>query len=326
MQSSSIARGGRAYAAHGLRVASELRLPGLAEHRPSTEPDVELHLESPGPVPEQPPLGDLLLRLEVNGVTRYSAAFDGISYRLRFTECCEFTIDAERRHVACRPDPNIDPELPGILAAGALMAFLLTLDGATVLHASAVQIGEGALAVVGASGFGKSTVAALLCISGCPLIADDVLRIDLSNNGTVFTGAKELRLRNAARGLADQFRQPVTIRDTADGRLALGPPATALAKLPLSAIVIPRPRRDVACVSVRRNSGAEALSQLIAFPRMLGWRSKPVLRQQFEGLAELVQRVPVMEASVPWGPPFAARLGAEVIDALAGHLLSEAAW
>ena len=58
-----------------------------------------------------------------------------------------------------------------------MLGFILRQRGHLALHASAVQIGGGALAIVGPHGAGKSTIAAALVTRGLPLIADDVLHL-----------------------------------------------------------------------------------------------------------------------------------------------------
>jgi hypothetical protein len=89
----------------------------------------------------------------------------------------------------------------------------------TVLHASAVALDGVALAFVGQSGRGSSTVAALLCLEGAELATDDVLVVDPSPPVTCTGGAPELRLREGAAVLAES-RPHGTTRVTADDRLA----------------------------------------------------------------------------------------------------------
>jgi hypothetical protein len=44
---------------------------------------------------------------------------------------------------------------------------------------------------------------------------------------------------------------------------------------------------------------------LSRYPRVLGWQDAATLGTAFQALGDLVERVPVFEATVPWGPPFA---------------------
>lgn len=301
------------YLAYGLRVRSALPLHGLPGADDATDPDVDVRWQSTRTIPAGLPAGEPLLHAEADGATRYAAAFDGRVYRLRFPGCCEFTIDADLRAVDCA---GVDPELASILATGALLSFLLTIGGAMVLHASAVQVGDAAVGIVGASGYGKSTVAALLCAGGCELVTDDVLRVETADDVLVHAGADELRLRPSVRAITECFPHAVTARDTADGRLALRPPRTTHARLPLAALVIPSAARTSDRTGVRRVQRVKALVRLLAFPRLLGWTSNDVLSRQFVGLADLVERVPVLQAHVPSGPPFAPAMGERLRDAL----------
>ena len=43
---------------------------------------------------------------------------------------------------------------------------------------------------------------------------------------------------------------------------------------------------------------------LSQFPRLLGWQDAAVRRASFHQLADVVDRVPVHVAVLPWGPPF----------------------
>ena len=61
--------------------------------------------------------------------------------------------------------------------SGPILSLLLRLRGALALHASAVQIGGGAVGFVGPHDAGKSTLAAALGAAGCRVVTDDVLHL-----------------------------------------------------------------------------------------------------------------------------------------------------
>lgn len=211
-----------------------------------------------------------------------------------------------------RPDPRAAAGVPALLLAGSGMAHALTADGHSPLHASAVESGGRAIAFIGPSGKGKTTLAALLCSDGARSVTDDVLRCEIEAGGAIcFRGGSRLRLRPQAAALAAGLGGSAP---TADGRTSALAEPTALEQMPLAALVVPMPSRDSIELSLRRLRGREAATELLRSPRLLGWLD-PELRMRHldlcQGLAELV---PVLEATVPWGPPFPAGLPAELIE------------
>ncbi|WP_199431062.1 hypothetical protein [Qaidamihabitans albus] len=312
------------YRAHGLTISSEVELPlpvpptgagaGIA--------DLTIRLGADRPVPEDAPPGTRLAGLaRSTGGVFYVLTRDGERAHLRYPGLCDFTGDRDLSAVTAHPHPAADRELLPVLVAGTLLAAHLMLRHHLVLHASAVELDGHAVAFVGASGMGKSTLAAALCGTGCALVADDVLRVDRVDHAgpagmVVYPGSTESRLRPNARGLADGAPS-TAVRPTADGRLALSPRSHADGPLPLTACVVPRPSRDMLDVSVDRLPPALALMRLCQFPRVLGWCDPPSMDHAFQALADLVERVPVFDATVPWGPPFRPEVLSGLLDAVA---------
>lgn len=258
-----------------------------------------------------PPPGEVIAVYETEEDAWYTGTAAESGYHLRFSGCGEFLISSDLSEVQVRRDPSGRTEILPILLAGTVSAFLLTLRGATVLHASAVSIDGAALAFVGQSGRGKSTLAALLCLDGAEMVTDDVLTVDVGPTVTCLGGASELRLRAAAAPLAQERTGAVT-RPTADERLALSAPRAPCAPLPLGGIVVPSPSRTTLAVEVRPLAPSTALFWLLAFPRIHGWRAPEVLQRDFAALSRLVDRVPVFDVTVPWGPPFDPATAAEL--------------
>jgi hypothetical protein len=55
------------------------------------------------------------------------------------------------------------------------------------------------------------------------------------------------------------------------------------------------------------------LQQLLGHPRLTWWRASEQIGQLFDLTAELAPILPVYTATVPWGPPFPAGLGSELL-------------
>jgi hypothetical protein len=293
------------YRAHGLCIASDVPLP----MPPGTgTPDLTLRRGEDREIPHERPPGERLAEVARPNKTIFYTLSRGDRTVLRYPGLCDFDADHAFEHVTAHKHPGADEELLPILIAGAVVAIHLTLHRALVLHASAVATAGSAIAFVGSSGMGKSTLAAALCNLGCALLTDDVLHVE---NGMAHPGGTENRLRDNARQLANG-----NTYETADGRLALRPRALASVPIPLAACVVPRPSREVSEVALRRLGAAEALLRLSRYPRVLGWRDASSMAATFQALGDLVERVPVFEARIPWGPPFAHGVLEDLLAAL----------
>ena len=103
----------------------------------------------------------------------------------------------------------IGEEMLRSFVQGALLAGVLRQRHLLVLHGSAVSDGERAIAFLGNSGWGKSTMAEYFCQRGYELITDDVMVIHSGSDtepALVPPGIKEVRLRpSAAERLVPEF-------------------------------------------------------------------------------------------------------------------------
>jgi hypothetical protein len=286
----------------GVRLRSELELALPRAHGDGWDVDARRGPEIHDSV-ELPP-GEVVAEYDSgNGEKWYIATRVDDGFLVRFRECGEFAITSDLDTIEVREDPAGRTELLPILLAGTVSAFLLTLRGHLVLHASAVAMDDVALAFVGQSGQGKSTMAALMCVDGAELVTDDVLSVDPTPPATCIGGAPELRLREKAAPIARAHTEG-TIRTTADERHAFAPRMADVRSRPLAAIVIPVPSRTATEVEAEQLDPTKALFAILATPRVHGWRDKAVLAREFDMLSALVNSVPVFVASVPWGPPF----------------------
>lgn len=304
---------------YGLRVESEVPLHQGRRAGEDRPPDVVLTRGPEAAGPPQVEEGETLLEYAQAGERLYYAAVrpDG-RHRLVFARSCEFEISPDLGHAVVRRYPGAVPGIESVLAAGAFLAWQLQMRGHLVLHASAVEDDGRATAFVGNPGMGKSTMATLMCADGARLVTDDVLRVDDPEGGPIARlGATGLRLRKGADTLGARFADDrVARRTSADARQVLTPEGEPPDRLPLKAIVIPRPDRTIASVEVDVVPPRQAMFLLLGFPRLLGWRDPVVLRRQFGLTGALVRRIPVLVARVPWGPPFPDDVGRELRGAV----------
>lgn len=270
---------------------------------------------------DDPPPGRLIGELTL-GELRYWAAAQGEGERrwlIRHRETAETELDLDRRDVEIRLDPRAPEGFGPLLLAGSVLAHVLAAEGHSALHASAVESGGSAVAFIGPSGRGKSTLAALLCSSGAALVSDDLLRCEVAGGAaTCFRGSSRLRLRPQAAALAESLSGAAV--ETSDGRTALVPRTPRMRRMPLAALVVPRPSREADTLAIRRLRGREAAAEILRSPRLLGWTDPELATRHLDLCHQLAGAVPVLEATIPWGPPFAEGLAEELL----GRVLSGA--
>lgn len=311
------------WALHGLVVSSpDIALD--ARRAPAhVDPDVVVRLCARGRVlahGEAAP-GRLMAFVEVGTGLSLSVAEDPQGVVVYFHGHAEATINPAGTVIDLVLAPGADSSLASVWIGGTVISVLLALRGHPVLHASAVTVpardGEAAVAFVGRSGMGKSTMATLACRDGARLLADDVLRTDIASDDRVvaWPGATATRLRPAAQALGEQAALDSSI--TADGRLSaslsLAPGATPVH---LAALVVPQPDRSASQIEVEQVRGVMAVLTLASYPRIVGWSDPVTSAQAHAHWGELARRVPVFIARVPWGPPFLPGLGAQIVEAV----------
>ena len=303
---------------YGLDVVSDLDL-HTRRPRSTDRTDVRVLLGSSVEATTEVPAGDLVAQwTTASGLTAsFVRRADG-SHLLRFEATCDVVVDRRAERVTVHMVEGVPTALGGVLVSGTVLSFVLMLRREVVLHASAVDVGGRAVAFVGASGMGKTTLATLLCRDGGLLVTDDVLRLEHDPDGRLrcALGATELRLRAGVAGLADAFAAGASSRSTADDRQALSVPVATEERLPLTALLVPRPRRDSADVTLTRLPPTAAALGLLSFPRILGIRDQHLLAAHLDQMTDLAARVPVLVADVPWGSPFPSDLAGRLHAAL----------
>lgn len=164
---SSFAFRSRSQSAYGLRISSDLALPELGAETAGVVADVTIRLG----VIDRPPLE---IDPDANGA--FQSAPDEVYFyypvagKFLVRAGCEVTVE---------PGPGVDEATLRFFILGVTMGVLLHQRGTLALHASAVAVDGGAVAFLGQSGEGKSTMAARLHQRGHNLLTDDILALDL---------------------------------------------------------------------------------------------------------------------------------------------------
>ncbi|WNZ22761.1 serine kinase [Leptolyngbya sp. NK1-12] len=168
------------YTAYGLNIASYLPLPELTVH--GGEADVAIQ---PGPV--QHP---------ANAVRSEQCIWASKTEAIFHWHDIGTFLVRKGREIIVDAIPEVNSDVLRLFLLGSALGTLLHQRGLLVLHGSVVAKAGSALAFLGESGWGKSTMVAALCKQGYHLVADDVLAIgfDDSNHPIVFPGSPQVKL------------------------------------------------------------------------------------------------------------------------------------
>lgn len=98
-------------------------------------------------------------------------------YVLRFPNLADFKIDAQTLTVRCKPVPNVPISTIKQLYLNQVVPLVQSRSSKLVFHGSAIVADDLALAFVGVSGRGKSTLAASFSSNNHPFLTDDGLLI-----------------------------------------------------------------------------------------------------------------------------------------------------
>lgn len=151
-----------------------------------------------------------------------------------------FTIEPRRINVR----GSLADQLVADLVFGAVWSFALFLHDIPAFHAHAVLLGHRGIAIMGASGAGKSTAGTHLRDLGATLISDDILALDAS--GAAQPGAPWTRL--VVPGATDTLHKVRVPAELVDG------------PVPITDVVVLDPRFD----TTKRVSGAAAVDAILS--------------------------------------------------------------
>jgi hypothetical protein len=212
------------------------------------------------------------------------------SYLLRFPALADFELSADGRSVRCWPTPGTSEHTIQHLYLNQVLPLALGKQGHLVFHASAVEIGGAAVAFMGASGKGKSTLAASFATSGYRFLTDDGLMVEICGSGyQVMPSHPSIRLwqDSEAALIAPDTPTAPPLEFTSKSRFLAGE------TIPFCDA--PRPLRRVyflgdgsaPAVTFQRMKPAEALIELVKHSFLLDIEERDMLAAHFEELSGL---------------------------------------
>lgn len=188
------------YPLFGLQICSNLPIPNISSVQikpsPSLDPsvssntyrDVEVHLSAapnesasiPG-IPDQLAYASEYKNNSGEPAVKLWKINGGRLLRLEYFDGVQFWLDREGTEIWATWPTGLTLEDAAPYLLGPVLGLLLRLRGVTCLHASAISLGDKAVAFVGPEGAGKSTTAAAFAKEGCPVISDDVVALTETN-------------------------------------------------------------------------------------------------------------------------------------------------
>ncbi len=289
------------YRLHGLTVGSDIPLPQL---RRSTRRSVECRIELALPTVDAAAELEPFHVWRARGRTWLSCARDASGYVLRFPGLADFGVAADGERIWCRPGPRLPQSTLHHLLLDQVLPLAIGRAGRLVLHASAVHVpGVGAIAFAGATGRGKSSLAAALARRGCPVITDDCLVLDESTAGpTAAPGYPGLRLwRDMARTLGPRHASSHerVAHYSAKKRVGAGLVPFRSRPSQLKALFV-LARRAHLSVAARAShlSPRQRFVAVVPFTFLLDIDDRGQLSRTFDQLTTLVTAVPVMRLQI----------------------------
>ena len=164
---------------YGIRLRSDIQF-SFAKGIADQESDVDLVSESESFF-RRASL-DAVLKPDPDRWFEYALLDNGQVY-LRWDGLCEFVVDRDGRRIWFGWLGTDSPESLQVYLLGRALSFALVKQGLEPIHSTAVVLDGDALAFIGESGFGKSSLAAGFLGDGHRLLTDDLLLVLQSPSG-----------------------------------------------------------------------------------------------------------------------------------------------
>jgi hypothetical protein len=211
-------------------------------------------------------------------------------------------VSADGKHVQGWAASGVQPGTMQHLYLNQAMPLALSRQGKLVLHASAVEVDRAAIAFVGASGQGKSTLAASFATNGARFLTDDGLYLEASTSELVaYPSHPSLRLWQDSElaVLGQHAATSAPVQYTNKERFLAGPRIAFCDE--------PRPLRRVyflgagtaQCVAIRRIRPAAALLELVRNSFLLDIGEQEMLASHFAAISDLAERLTNYQLDYP---------------------------
>lgn len=291
-----------AYNLYGLRLRSEWPLPYPQTHAPCL---AEVGLVRGAPLRFLSAIKEARTSANERGWTRYVRLADGQTY-LQWSDRCEFLVSTDGGLITARLLRRSSPEAFHTYLLGQALSFALIQQGFDPLHATVVTIDGLAVAFLGESGYGKSTLAGAFVHAGHRLLTDDLLVLSQQNDGfTAHPGPPRIKLfpEIARAVLSPKVRGTPMAKITPKLVIPLDEDQTVGSAVPLKMIYLlgkpARSGRDSETLTIRRLSQRQACLALLRNTFNTAVTDSGRLARQFAFATSVAASVPVKLLAYP---------------------------
>ncbi len=160
----------------GLTIASDFPLVDCVSARDNADADLSVVIDDTHTVTFSEAVWQPVGHENSDSIPLFYAR-DGLDYLLHFPDLGDFRLSLSDKRITCYP--HITASLSSVphIVLDQVLPLYLSMQDQLVLHAGTVASPKGAVAFLGPSGHGKSTLTASLCEWGWKLLADDCLLI-----------------------------------------------------------------------------------------------------------------------------------------------------
>jgi len=214
-------------------------------------------------------------------------------FLLRFPDLADFEISDDGGSVRSWPAPGVSVGSVEHLYLNQVLPLALSKRGRLVFHASAIDLCGGAVAFMGKSGMGKSTLAASFAANGFAFLSDDGMIMDCGRDGVrIVPSHASIRLWDDSRAavIGDGAASAPELDYTSKGRFLAGAEVRHCAE--------PRPlhrvyflgEADASQCSIAPLGSGEALIELVRHSFLLDVQDANLLAAHFDKLSAVAAR------------------------------------
>ena len=230
-----------------------------------------------------------------------SSIFADGSAHVAWKEHFEFVVSTGAEQVLWRKLQEVPNEVFFTYFLGQVLSYCLLARGMEPLHATAIAVGDKAIAFLGDSGAGKSTLAAAFLQKSYTLVTDDVLTLEFKDQGVwVRPGIARVKLNPDSADAVFSGQRSIPMNSfTSKMIFPLNGAQHGSREVPLQALYVLTHKPSKSRIMIRRLSGRASFLPIVQNTFNDTVLHPARLKQQFAFAARLAGLIPIKRLSHP---------------------------